>query len=143
MTWYMEGRFLSCRLPSGRPLRYCDPFIKTVVTSWGAKRPSLRYHGIHSLTKQWRREGTYGGKLTENITQAVARDIMAVAKLRVHEGEDLPYSPVMSVHDELVCEVDRNEGSLEEFEEIMSTMPAWADGCPIDAEAARYERYRK
>ncbi len=142
VVWYMDGRFLSCRLPSGRPLRYCDPFIKRVKTSWGEWRPSLRYHGIHSLTKQWRREHSYGGKLVENITQATARDIMAVAKLEAHEG-DLPYSPVMSVHDELVCEVDRDEGSLEEFEGLMSAMPAWADGCPIDAEADRYERYRK
>ncbi len=142
VTWYMDGRFLSCRLPSGRPLRYCDPFIKRVKTSWGELRPSLRYYGIHSLTKQWKREHSYGGKLVENITQATARDIMAVAKLEAHEG-DLPYTPVMSVHDELVCEVDRDEGSLEEFEGLMSKMPAWADGCPIDAEADRYGRYRK
>lgn len=142
VQWYMDGRFLSCRLPSGRPLRYCDPFIKPVKTSWGETRPSLRYYGIHSLTKQWKREHSYGGKLTENITQATARDIMAVAKLRAHEA-DLPYDPVMSVHDELVSEVDRDKGSLDEFEELMSTMPPWADGCPIEAEAERYGRYRK
>ena len=142
VTWYMEGRFLSCRLPSGRPLRYCDPFIKTVETAWGEKRPALRYMGINSLTKQWKREATYGGKLTENITQATARDIMAVAKLEAHEG-GLAYDPVMSVHDELMCEVDRNEGSLEEFSALMSSMPAWADGCPIDAESDRYRRWRK
>ena len=142
VTWFKEGRYLNCELPSGRPLRYFDPHIKKIKTSWGEERPALRYYGMVSPGRQWRRIATYGGKLVENITQAVARDVLAVAKLEAYEGLG-PYDAIMSVHDELVCEVDGDEGSLEEYERLMCNMPAWADGCPIDAEAERYGRYRK
>ena len=66
---------------------------------------------------------------------------MANAMLLAEEGG--VYSTVMSVHDELVCEVDENKGSLKEFEDLMSFIPPWAAGCPITAEAERYKRYRK
>lgn len=77
----------------------------------------------------------------ENITQAIARDILANAMLLAYKGDI--YYTTMSVHDELICEVDKNEGSIGEFEDLMSSVPHWAHGCPITAEAQRYERYRK
>ena len=63
VTWYMKGRFLKCRLPSGRTLNYCDPEIKMAKTSWGESRPSLRFMGIDQKTKKWTRQSSYGGKL--------------------------------------------------------------------------------
>lgn len=141
VTWFVEDDWLNCELPSGRCVRYREPQIKMVRTSWGEDRPALRYMHVNGVTRKWERTATYGGKIVENITQAVARDIMANAMMLAHEGGT--YDTGMSVHDELVCEVDENEGSLEEFEALMSSIPSWAHGCPITAEAERYQRYRK
>lgn len=135
------GKWLHLELPSGRRVSYCDPEVKMVKTSWGESRPGLRYMSVDGVTRKWVRTSTYGGKLVENITQAVARDIMANAMMLAYEGGT--YDTIMSVHDELVCEVDKDKGSLKEFEELMSNVPLWAAGCPIAAEAERYERYRK
>ncbi|RUQ90342.1 hypothetical protein ELZ20_15750 [Brucella abortus] len=66
---------------------------------------------------------------------------MANAMLLAYQGDT--YDTVMTVHDELVCEVDEDKGDLREFEALMSDIPAWAAGCPIVAEAERYKRYRK
>ncbi len=141
VTWYTEKGFLYCVLPSGRELSYRSPEVKMQVTSWGEARPGIRYMSTGKGGK-FVRTATYGGKLVENITQAVARDVMAAAMIGI-DDLDTPYDTIMSVHDELVCEVPSDEGSLEEFEQLMSDIPAWAAGCPIAAEAARFPRYRK
>ncbi|RUQ78583.1 hypothetical protein ELZ19_06900 [Brucella abortus] len=140
VTWFVEDDFLYCELPSGRLLSYRSPEVKQVRTSWGEMKPGLRYMSV-GLNNKWERTYTYGGKLVENITQAVARDIMANAMLLAYQGDT--YDTVMTVHDELVCEVDEDKGDLREFEALMSDIPAWAAGCPIVAEAERYKRYRK
>lgn len=136
-----EGKWLHCELPSGRRMSYADPEVKLVKTSWGEDKPALRYMSVNGVTRKWERTATYGGKVVENITQAVARDIMANAMLLAHEGGT--YDTIMSVHDELVAEVDEDKGSIEEYEELMSSIPPWAAGCPIAAEAERFKRYRK
>lgn len=141
VTWFVEGRFLKCQLPSGRCLHYFDPEIKSAKTSWGEVKPSLRFWGIDQKTKKWTRQATYGGKLTENITQAIARDIMAYAKIELDKHDD--YDLLISVHDEIVSEVDHGEGDEKEFESLMAQLPAAFAGCPITAEAKRYGRYRK
>ncbi len=141
VTWFVEGGFLCCELPSKRLMRYRDPEIKMVRTSWGEERPAIRYMHVNGTTRKWERTATYGGKLVENITQAVARDVMANAMMLAHEGDT--YDTIMSIHDELVCEVDEDKGSLDEFESLMSMVPPWAHQCPITAEAERYKRYRK
>lgn len=140
-AWFVRGGFLCCELPSGRLLRYRDPHIKPTKTAWGETKDGLRYMTVVTGGK-WARAGTYGGKLVENITQAVARDIMADAALRTVD-DGTPYSIIMSVHDELVAEVPQTEGSERDFEEVMSKTLPWADGCPVTAEAERYGRYRK
>lgn len=141
VTWFMSGRFLKCRLPSGRCLHYADAHLKVAKTSWGEPRPSIRFMGKDQKTKQWLRQGTYGGKLTENITQATARDIMAIAMLAI---DDSPiYDLLITVHDEAVTEADIGTSTPKEFEAIMAAMPAVFDGCPITAESKSYLRYRK
>ena len=141
VTWFVRDNFLCCELPSGRLLRYRDPEVKSVKTAWGEVKQGLRYMSINGTTKKWERTATYGGKIVENITQAVARDIMVEALLRIVDFGI--YDPVMSVHDELVSEFDAGDGSCEEYEELMSIVPPWAQGCPIDAEAEVLTRYKK
>ena len=144
VTWYVKGRFLKCELPSGRCLNYCDPHIKPAKTAWGEVRPSLRFYGIDQKTKRWTRQSSYGGKLTENITQAIARDVMAYAKIDLEENHADVFELLLSVHDELIAECDEGEGTQEQFEHSMvAALPASMDGCPIAAESKRYKRYRK
>ena len=141
VIWYVKGRFLRCRLPSGRELRYCDPSIVFAKTSWGEKRPSLRFMGSDQKTKRWVRQASYGGKLVENITQAIARDVLAFAKIKLSAVDT--YDLLISVHDEVIAEVDEDKGDRKEFEAIMADMPECMAGCPITAEAQRFKRYRK
>lgn len=132
-----ETDFLTCTLPSGRLLYYRRPELGK--NKFG--KQSLYYWSVDPVNKQWRRTGTYGGKLTENITQAVARDLMADAMLRIDKGDT--YDLLASVHDELICEADLGRGDVEEFEQLMSACPSWAEGCPVKAEGWRGLRYRK
>lgn len=137
----VAGAYLYIILPSGRPLVYPAPRIVMAPPPWGGEdKPQIEFSAVNAKTHQWNRERTYGGKLVENITQAVARDLMADAMLR---AEARGYTPVLSVHDEVVAEVPKGFGSVKEFEAIMCELPAWADGCPVAAEGWRGERYRK
>jgi DNA polymerase len=119
-------------LPSGRKLYYADPGL--VSTPRG---PSVRYFGRDRFSKGWTMVRTYGGKIAENITQAVSRDILATAMLRL---ADAGYQLVMSVHDEKAVET-RND--LDRFRELMLVTPKWADGLPLDVEVFETMRYRK
>lgn len=141
VRWQVIKGFLHCFLPSGRPIRYRDPEIKEMATPWGEVKPALRYMSVDGVTKKWVRTATYGGKLVENMTQAIARDIMAAAFVSAEEGGI--YFPLMTVHDELVCEVDADVADADEFEALMTSPLPWADGCPIGAEAEIKLRYGK
>ena len=99
---------------------------------------SLSYMGVNSTTRKFERIKTYGGKLVENITQAVARDIMAESMLLL---EERGYSIVLTVHDEIISEV--TNGTVEEFTTIMERTPKWAEGFPVKVEAYEAYRYRK
>lgn len=141
VTWFCEPGFLYCLLPSGRRLAYPEPQIQRRVMPWGQRKQSLTYMGVDAYTRKWKRQFTYGGMLTENITQAVARDLMAAAMLRCEQSG--VYAPVLSVHDELIAEADPAVGDVSEFERLMAECPAWAAGCPVDAEGWAGERYHK
>lgn len=135
-----RGGVLWCKLPSGRLLAYVDPRIQEVETPWGEKKDAVTYMGVDSLTRQWKRHKAYGGLWVENITQAVARDIMAEAMVRI-EARGWPI--VLSVHDELVSEVPVGAVTAEEYGEEMRRLPTWADGLPVAAEGLTSLRYRK
>lgn len=138
--FYFEGDFLFIGLPSGRKLSYYKPEIRNDETSWGDVRPVVHSWGIDSKTKQWCLQSHYGGKWVENVTQAVARDCMAEGMVNVENGG---YPILLSVHDELICERDKNTGDVKEFERLMGTMPAWANGLPLKVKGWKGERYRK
>jgi DNA polymerase len=137
--WAVRGRFLHCRLPSGRLLSYAAPRVVTEETRWGP-RPKLKFWGVNSYTRKWEEQSTYGGKLTENVVQALCRDLMAEAMKR---AEAAGYPTVLSVHDEIVAEVPEGFGSVAEFESLMSEVPTWAAGMPVAAEGWRGRRYKK
>jgi DNA polymerase len=136
----VQGMYLMIKLPSGRLLRYHAPDIRPCATSWGEMKDCVTYNTVNSVSKKWVRTNTYGGKLAENITQAVCRDLMAHAMLAL---EDSGYPIVLTVHDEIISEVPEGFGSVEEFENIMSYTPGWADGFPVDAKGWRGKRYKK
>jgi DNA polymerase len=135
----VRGRFLHMRLPSGRLLAYCDPLIMKGVNPWGTEKDILTFMGVNSVTKKWERQKTYGGKLVENATQAAARDLLAEAILRI----DPVYPVVLHVHDEIISEVEKGKNELENFIRLMSVVPGWARGCPVEADGWEGSRYRK
>jgi len=126
-----EGEFLYCQLPSKRKLAYYKPLLE---------EGKLVYFTQDSQTHNFKKTNTYGGKLCENVCQAVARDIMADAMVRL-ETFNLPI--VLSVHDEIVVEAKQKAGRLEQVIDLMKTLPEWAQGCPIDAEGFETKRYKK
>lgn len=143
VIYLRKGNFLYCRLPSGRKLAYCKPTVVPSRTPWGDVRPKLTYMTVDGKTHKWVRTDTYGGKLMENNIQGLCRDLEAYAIVTVENDPGNPYDVVMHTHDELVGEVDEGEGDVGEFEELIATLPAWAEGFPLKAEGWRGKRYRK
>lgn len=132
--------YMWIRLPSRRLLCYAFPDIQDTKRPWGEVLPSVTYESWVSQTKKWERVPTYGGKLTENVCQAMARDIMVEGMFNV---EKRGYEIIFTVHDELVTERDRGKGHLAEFLHGITTVPDWAGGLPIKAEGWIGDRYRK
>lgn len=129
---------LSCVLPSGRKLTYPDAKVQMRETSWGAMKQTLTYMGVNMYNHQWERQLTYGGKIVENIVQAIARDLM-VAGMFAASAQG--YRMILSVHDEMIAE--KADGDIKDFERLMATVPDWAEGCPVAAEGWVGTRYRK
>jgi DNA polymerase len=139
-SWFIDKGFLKCELPSGRHLHYYQPKFENnsrgniELTYWGEAMGSAV------------RNGTYGGKLVENVVQAIARDIMAEAMLRL---EAKGFEIVLSIHDEVVAEFPENlynfdhEKVVKTFEEVMAQVPTWAVGCPIEASGWAGKHYKK
>ena len=121
-----EDGTMTIALPSGRLLCYRDMTLGT--NRFG--KTTLKYRGTDSTTKKWQWIETYGGKLTENIVQAIARDCLAATLLTL---EEFHYETVFHVHDEVVCEVDsRTAGAaLKYIKDIFSVVPEWAEGLPL------------
>lgn len=141
LTFGVKDDVLYCQLLSGRKLCYHSPRLHPDVTPWGKEVMKLTYMGMDSVTKQWVRLDTYGGKLCENVVQATARDILAEALIN---ADAAGYDPVMHIHDEMVTEVPEGFGSIEELERIMATLPEWCKDWPIKAAGGwRGKRYRK
>lgn len=132
-----ESGGLFIRLPSGRRLCYVQPQIRPHPKF---NKLSLTYMGTAEQGKSWTRLHTYGGKLTENIVQATARDCLAEAMLRLDRAG---YKIVMHVHDEIVLEMPEGQGSVEEVCEIMGQPLRWAPGLPLPADGFETEFYKK
>lgn len=135
LVFMYEWGILFIRLPSGRRLSYIKPRIGT--NRFGGD--SITYMGI-SASKKWERLETFGGKLVENIVQAIARDLLASAMINVANAG---YDIVFHVHDEIIAEVPDGKGSVDEMCMLMSINPDWADGIPLSADGYECEYYRK
>lgn len=145
ISYGVKDDVLYCQLPSGRKLAYHKPRLTPETLPWGKEVMKLSYMGNNSDYKRgpkgWLRIDTYGGRLVENVVQAVARDILAHALVNLDAAG---YDVVLHVHDEIVAEVDAGAGSVEQFEQIMAIMPHWASHYPIKAAGGwRGKRYRK
>lgn len=130
------------QVPEGRldrHVRYQEAVTAEQVENIYA-RQAVCFWGVDSLTKRWGEHFGYGGLWTENITQAVARDVLAAGMLQLDRAG---YHLILSVHDEVVCEEDEGWGSVEEVERIMCDSPDWLAGCPVAAKGWAGKRYGK
>lgn len=135
MCFAYRSGILFITLPSGRKLSY----IKPRMTQNRFGRDSLSYEGVGE-SKKWMRIETYGPKLVENIVQATARDLLALAMLRLRNDG---FGIVMHIHDEAVLEVPDGVSSVSEICRKMSIPPAWAEGLPLRADGYECSFYKK
>lgn len=134
-----RGEFLWIVLPSKRPLAYYRPKIEKRKTPWGTEQDCVTFE-CENDKKQWVRVSAYGGLWAENVTQAVARDIMVAAIIRL---EDAAYSILLSIHDEALAETPADFGSLAEYLSLMGQPPIWAMDCPVKVEGYEGPHFQK
>ena len=134
---YKNGQdFLTVALPSGRKLFYVKPFLE--VNQKG--REAIYYWGLNQKTKKWETVSTYGGKLVENIVQAIARDCLAESLVRLNAAG---YLIAMHVHDEAVLDVPAAEADLNRVTDIMGQPLPWAPGLLLKAAGFETRYYMK
>ena len=127
--------FISIKLPSGRSLYYPKPFLKLNQF----EKDALHYYGVNQTTKKWEVNSTYGGKLVENIVQAIARDCLAETLLRLYEKN---YDVVMHIHDEVVIDAYDDE-KLEDVNNILAEPIPWAPGLVLKGAGFETKYYMK
>jgi len=128
--------FLTIKLPSERKLFYAKPFLQTNEIG----REVLYYRGMNQETKKWENIPTYGGKLTENIVQAIARDCLAESLKRL---EAAGYQTCFHVHDEVILDVPKDKADLKAVTDIMGQPIPWAHGLLLKAVGYETVFYKK
>ena len=133
IKFYKNRGILFVRLPSGRSIAYARPRYD---------KDGFSYEGLNQTTRQWQRISAWGGKLVENIIQAIARDCLAETLLKLDEAG---YQTVIHVHDEVIVEVPGEDADrhLETIESIMGSPLPWADGLYLTADGFTCDYYRK
>ena len=147
----VKAPFLRIRLPSGRRLHYCRPKIETRKVRGGTDEngkpkffdaTNMTYEGLNQTTKKWEREATHGGKLTENIVQAIALDIL---NFGMENAELEGFNVILHVHDEIGAEefCDDTEHTIKQLLEAISRRPEWAPDLPLAAAGYESPFYKK
>jgi len=133
-----ENEAVSIVLPSGRKLVYQKPRMgKNHFENWG-----IQFMGMDQTIKKWTWIDTYGGKLMENIVQAISRDLLAFAMQNLNKkGFDI----IGHVHDEVICEIPDHEPeqALVNMNNILSIRPSWAADLPLTADGFITKYYKK
>ena len=149
--FYRDNQFLYIELPSGRRLAYHQPMVVDEMIHWtdrvtGEPRsklvPNVTYMGINRFNLQWERISTHGGGITENIVQAISRDLLVYQmRLAANRGHDIRGH----VHDEIitVCPAANADVWLESLQGLMCVAPPWATGLLLDATGYVGQHYRK
>ena len=137
ISFIYEGNILFIKLPSGRRLSYIRPRIDY---DNGFNKSVITYEGVDSTTKKQTRLTTYGGKLVENIVQAIARDVLGMAMMNLR---DEGFNIVMHIHDEIVLEVENNVSSVDEICEIMCRENPYLKGLNLRADGFESMYYKK
>ncbi len=148
LTITLENNFLFIRLPSGRRLAYFQPLIEPKVIKYedeeGVMREmvkdSLTYMGVNRFTNQWDRISAHGGLLTENIIQAIARDVLAHG---MDAGHQRGICIIGHVHDEIMSLGHGTQKELDLLSEVMTIRPPWAPDMWLGASGYISQRYKK
>ena len=137
---FAHGEFLFIRLPSGRNLAYHKPEIRPIPAPWDPEKliEAFTFMGTDTYTKKWGRISAHAGGITENIVQAVARDILATWMARAMSSA---FNVVLHVHDEIAALEDGDR--LEELNSLIRKPISWAPGLLLDAAGFLTKRYRK
>lgn len=133
---YCDFDNLYFRLPSGRKLTYRTPILTT--NRFG--KSAIGYMGVNQTTKKWELVETFGGKLVENIIQAIARDCLAENIIKL---ESMGFKIVFHVHDEVIIDCPVEKSSAEEVAKIMGEPISWAKGLLLKADAYECSYYKK
>lgn len=125
------GRHWGCltiKLPSGRTICYPRASIGVERNDgWRGDHPIIEYEGLNQITKKWEKIRTYGGKLTENVVQSIARDILGIVILRAYR-ESL--NIVFHIHDEIIVEAEADQ-TLKDVEKLFSEPISWCTDLPL------------
>jgi DNA polymerase len=147
----VRSRWLFCQLPSGRCLAYTYPHIKERKTPWGSLASGVSCFAVDGITRKWSEHQLHAGVFSENVTQAVARDLMKESALRL---DTAGYKIALPIHDELMSYAPASLGQIvwnekkkqredKLFNRLMAAAPDWAEGCPVGVEGWRGTRYKK
>lgn len=146
ITFRYESGAMTVELPSGRKLFYPSARLgRKIIHGVGGdfEVEDITYMGQNQTTGKWEKLSTYGGKLTENVIQAISRDLLANAIFKVF---DLGYNIVLHVHDEIAAEIPKDgneEKVLQVMSDAMCEAPSWANGLPLKAAGYITDYYKK
>lgn len=140
-----KDKFLLVMLPSGRPLYYFNPTIEVVATKKFGDKECIFTWTMDSFTRKWTKKPIWGGHLVENIVQGFCRDIVADAMLFMeHKSNWL--TPILTVHDEVVAEIDEarfRDNGYKHTRNCMLRGADWMDGLPVECDVSHGVRYGK
>lgn len=141
----VPDKLLWVNLPCGRPLYYPRARLRDAAWPDGRPKTEIRYWAVDPETKKFKSRHTYGGKLTENAVQAIARDAFSEGMLRIDERYDEMIPIVGHSHDEVICLSDKTKAdqNLELILGCMTEPISWAPGLPLGAAGITSDIYRK